>query len=64
VKFTKNTIWIIGLAIFLGAMLFLSNIMVALFAPLITMFGMFGIIMVLIMAFLGAWIMKKGSKAA
>jgi hypothetical protein len=63
-KITKNTIWIIGLAIFLGAMLFLSNIMVALFSPLITMFGIFGVVMVLIMAFLGAWIMKKGTKAA
>lgn len=61
-KIGKNAIYIIGLAIFLGAMLVMSDIMLVLFAPLITMFGAFALAMLFLMVFLGAWMMKKGSK--
>lgn len=61
-KIGKNIIWLLGLAIFLGAMVFLADIMMALFAPVITMFGMLAIVILFVMAFLGAWIMKKGTK--
>ena len=61
-KIGKNVIWILGLAIFFGAMAFLSNIIMALFAPVITMFGMLAIVILFLIAFLGLWVMKKGSK--
>lgn len=60
-KLGKNAIYLIGLAIFLGAMLVFADLMLALFAPVLTIFGAFAFIALLGMAFLGAWIMKKGS---
>ena len=61
-KLGKNLIWIFGLAIFLGAMIVLSDLMLAVFSPIISMFGGFAIIAVLLMVFIGAWIMNKGRK--
>lgn len=60
-KLGKNVIYLLGLAIFIGAMFFLSDIMIALFAPVIQMFGMFAIIALMVLALVGAWVMKKGS---
>lgn len=60
-KLGKNAIYVIGLAIFLGAMLFFSDLMMAIFAPVITMFGMFAFIALFFIALVGAWMMKRGT---
>lgn len=60
----KNVIYIIGLAIFLGAMLLFADLALALFAPVLGIFGGFALVALFIMVFLGAWIMKKGTSPA
>jgi membrane protein implicated in regulation of membrane protease activity len=61
VNLSKNVIYIIGLAIFIGAMLILSTMLWDLLAPLVAAFGAFAIVAVMLLAFVGAWIMKRGS---
>ena len=61
-KLSKNLLWILGLAIFLGATMILSDLILAIFAPVIAMAGLLGLIVVLLLVFLGLWVMKKGSK--